>query len=382
MTAILSDRQTTSIRHMENMLRIIFKDPDLKDLLRYDREALEHLLTFPEHFPAFRNCNYTGLTGPTTISIPLYHEERELNAKDAEKTYEELFYRISDDLAQAYEEGKRLSIHVGEAHTDRGALLVNIMALDIANRLGITTIGIEAQPKDKVISTWDGRNVTIFGLKGHQQYKESLMGANDGILPETDNCSPQPDLRILNKTLFIPHAFEKAENHVFASDLPHVGLYATKEEMYSEREKHMVKTLREKAQGKPSLHLCGSAHLFGLDKEEMEFPDTKTLTISALQHFYLTPTFPSDKTDPFRKERNVGTVSSDPDKLHADYIILDGYVPTMMDAAVLAKSADKVMGEKLAEEFFEKHPDLRPAHETLGEIELVGRTPKEIGIQR
>lgn len=378
------ENHTGRLQYIKECVEILTKGQDPYDILRdpYLLVDLPKSPIFKKFFSGVKLAEtsylpYTGLSGETTIPIRVYRNKRDLTLEDAVKTYEEIFWLMSDALVEAYKAGKRLSVHIGEFHTDRGSSFVNIAAANVASRLGITKIGIEAAEKEQIIILYDesGRETTVPALNEYPEFRKNLANP-DGSLPETHKSSPQPDGRIMNKVALIPHLFANPKNTVFSTDHGNPGLRPSVKTMYDKREIEMLKKLHHHAQGDHTIHFTGALHLFGLDKREKRYyaKTTYPLTISAQQFVYAWPASSFSLNDPYEWERAIMP--------NTDKIVLEGYVPTIDKAKELANAADAKVGEKLAEKFFLKHPELDPqkpktAPEKLEGMVPGGRTPTQ-----
>ncbi len=74
-------------------------------------------------------------TSPPTATAPANADVLE---KKAQEIYGQVKKLLTDELAEAKKQGKRLSVLIGEDHTDHGSLLTQILFLKAASDLGIT----------------------------------------------------------------------------------------------------------------------------------------------------------------------------------------------------------------------------------------------------
>lgn len=79
-----------------------------------------------------------------TLGYNLGDESRPTNQADVTKLYNELFEKISKEKEEADKKGKKLTILLGENHNNRDALLVNLMIIDIASKIGVKNLVHEA----------------------------------------------------------------------------------------------------------------------------------------------------------------------------------------------------------------------------------------------
>lgn len=311
--------------------------------------------------------SYRGITGDNSLVVPLmeipegtsYREimNSKASVQDAEAVYQQLFNHIADAFIQAQKQGKPLSIHVGETHPDRGSQMVNIMALHIAERLGITHAGFEIC-KEK---TFQGARKLIFpAFDGWQEYHKLHAGEN-GHLPERhEDLSPQPDHMLINLQELIPFA-QKNGFKTFAIDTQDTDT-TTKNGMYLHRERHMLEEIEKNAGNENVITIGGSAHLYGFNALTEGDNNRHRVYINGAQNLFLLPPNHSSYDDETEKR----------DTFPAFHPLLKtGRVHSFGEAEELAHAANQSIGNRLEREFKEKLAQ----HHILTGIHAGGRSP-------
>lgn len=333
----------------------------------------------PEHYCAFFRDEsgtpkqYNGVSGSNSITISYSRISEDAQQDDADNAYEALFNLISSGLKEAVKQNKRLVVFVGEAHSNRGSLMLDLMAADIAKHLGITDIGIENEEHAVTIKTLDGRTVERPSLAGWGEHASAIL--QNGRFPETHDLCLPPDKRTANRAVFIPHLFRAEENHIFPTDC-YPGDASSIIEILDERDAFQAKRIVEESNGRHVMHFGGSSHLYGLEKNmkthhaEDTAPDSYYIGIRTEQEAYLTPEFMS-ATDDLVIERYTAPC--------IQRILVNGRVHTIEQARKLAEGAEKALGEKLANKFFRDNPELAPELESM---QAGGRVKDAQGWQR
>lgn len=302
---------------------------------------------------------YNGVSGSNAITIPYSRTKEEARQEDANAVYEAMFHLIASGLKEAVEQNKRLVVLVGELHSNRGSLMLDLMAADIAKHLGITNIGIESEEHAVTIQTLDGRTVEHPGLAGWGEHAEAIK--QNGSFPETHELASPPDKRTANRAVFIPHLYGNRENHIFPTDR-----YTHDETDISEfldvRDTYQAKRIAEESGRAHIMHFGGSSHLYGLEKNlkalqaDGKAPDNYYIGIRTEQDAFLTPEFMSGP-DPLVLERYTAPCIRQ--------ILVNGRIPTIEHARTLAEGAEKALGKPLAERFFRDNPELLPELESM-----------------
>lgn len=332
----------------------------------------------PEHYCAFfrdqdgRPKPYNGVSGSNAITISYSGTKENTRQEDADAAYEALFELISSGLKEAVNQNKRLVVFIGESHSNRGSLMLDLMAADIAKNLGITDIGVENEAHAVTFQTLDGRTVERPGLKGWGDHADALM--QDGRFPENHELASPPDKRVANRAVFIPQLFDVEANHVFPTD--RYTQDETKiDELLDKRDIFQAKRIVAGSEGSHVMHFGGSAHIYGLEKnldalQKMgEAPDSYFLGIRTEQDAYLTPEFMYG-ADPLIIERYTAPCIRG--------VLVNGRIPTIEHARELARNT-KISGKKLADQFFKDNPLLAPQLESM---QVGGRVETSQSMQR
>ena len=290
---------------------------------------------------------WDGYTGSNTLVVSTTDMDGpEFRTQEAVSLYTRLFEEISTCFLAAKQAGRPFHLVCGEGHLDRNNLLVELMALKIAARLGVRNLKLEYPLEDSADNPYvlaNGRKATILGLDNtiqrlRKQPKESICESD----PE---YSVQPDSRNINMYLLMHYALH---------NMKAINIEAIDPNEYQAIESDMKFEIRDPVMAEKiavqedSMTITGHDHLHGIKRCANE--------IVTMQARYSVPLFHPDEDALIGWNQEKALFPAD--------IALEmpgKGVSRAREAIKSAEQADRIVGDKLCEEFFRNHSDIAPA---------------------